>query len=128
MKKYYSIAIDGPSGAGKSTIARRCASAFDFLYVDTGAIYRAVGLASLRAGVDRKSASEVSGILPGLAIDLHISSLYRDGRYLESARRTALDILDKDPLLQSAENHLLTEQLRILRKEGKDVKDYSSIS
>ena len=70
MKKYYSIAIDGPSGAGKSTIARRCASAFDFLYVDTGAIYRAVGLASLRAGVDRKSASEVSGILPGLAIDL----------------------------------------------------------
>ena len=64
----------------------------------------------------------------GLAIDLHISSLYRDGRYLESARRTALDILDKDPLLQSAENHLLTEQLRILRKEGKDVKDYSSIS
>lgn len=74
MKKYYSIAIDGPSGAGKSTIARRCASAFDFLYVDTGAIYRAVGLASLRAGVDRKSASEVSCILPGLAIDL----LYND--------------------------------------------------
>jgi cytidylate kinase len=69
-KKYYSIAIDGPSGAGKSSIARRCASAFDFLYVDTGAIYRVVGLAALRAGIDRKSSSEVSEILPTLDIDL----------------------------------------------------------
>ena len=68
--QYCSVAIDGPSGAGKSTIARRCASAFSFLYVDTGAIYRAVGLAALRAGIDRKSAAEVSQILPDLKIDL----------------------------------------------------------
>lgn len=64
----------------------------------------------------------------GLAIDLHIASLYRDGRYLEEARRTALDILDDDPLLQKADNKLLAAQLAILRKQGKDVKDYSAIS
>lgn len=64
----------------------------------------------------------------GLAIDLHIASLYRDGRYLDMARRTALEILDKDPLLEKPENKLLATQLRILRKQGKDIKDYSAIS
>ena len=48
----YAIAIDGPAGAGKSTIARRIASQLGWLYVDTGALYRAVGLSGLRRGVD----------------------------------------------------------------------------
>ena len=47
--KYRSIAVDGPAGAGKSTLAKALARALGFLYVDTGAIYRTVGLA------DRKS-------------------------------------------------------------------------
>jgi len=64
----------------------------------------------------------------GLAIDLHIASLYRDGRFLDMARHTALEILDKDPLLEKPENKLLEIQLRILRKQGKDIKDYSAIS
>ena len=66
----YSIAIDGPSGAGKSSLARRCAKAFGFIYVDTGAIYRTVGLAAYRAGVDRKDASAVSTLFPGLDIKM----------------------------------------------------------
>jgi len=45
------VAIDGPAGAGKSTIARRIADKLGFLYIDTGAMYRAVGLWALRAGV-----------------------------------------------------------------------------
>ena len=47
-----SIAIDGPSGAGKSTLAKRLAQELGFLYVDTGAIYRTVGLAARRQGID----------------------------------------------------------------------------
>lgn len=43
MSKFVSIAIDGPAGAGKSTMARACAQALGYLYVDTGAIYRTVG-------------------------------------------------------------------------------------
>lgn len=46
------IAIDGPSGAGKSTLGKRLAKKFDLLYLDTGAMYRAVGLAVLRAEID----------------------------------------------------------------------------
>ena len=68
--KYYSIAIDGPSGAGKSTLARAVAEKFGFLYVDTGAIYRTVGLSALRAGVDPKNAAAVSAILPSTRVEL----------------------------------------------------------
>ena len=51
MEKPFSVAIDGPSGAGKSTIARASALRFGFIYVDTGAMYRTIGLAALRSGL-----------------------------------------------------------------------------
>ena len=54
-QKFYSIAIDGPSGAGKSSLAKKISAAYHFLYLDTGAIYRTVGLAAYRAGIDRHS-------------------------------------------------------------------------
>ena len=62
------IAIDGPSGAGKSTLARRLASDLGFIYVDTGALYRAIALFMLRSGAE--SEEEVTGKLPGLQIEL----------------------------------------------------------
>lgn len=65
-----SIAIDGPSGAGKSTLAKDLAHEFSFLYVDTGAIYRTVGLAVFRAGIDPKNAAAVGAILPQLSITM----------------------------------------------------------
>ena len=70
MNGYYAIAIDGPSGAGKSTMARHLAEAFGFLYVDTGAIYRTLGLACFRAGIDRKDENAVMQVLPTLDISL----------------------------------------------------------
>ena len=51
MAKSITVAIDGPAGSGKSTIARRIAAKLGFLYIDTGAMYRAVALWALRAGV-----------------------------------------------------------------------------
>ena len=57
----YNIAIDGPAGAGKSTIAKKAAKKLDFIYVDTGAMYRAIALYFIRAGVkaeDEKTISE----------------------------------------------------------------------
>lgn len=63
-----SIAIDGPAGAGKSTLARQLARALGFLYVDTGAIYRTVALAVLRAGIATEDVGKVSQLLGTLDI------------------------------------------------------------
>lgn len=67
---YRSIAIDGPSGAGKSTLAKALAQELGFLYVDTGAIYRTVGLAALERGIDPADAGGVAALLPDLSITL----------------------------------------------------------
>ena len=56
------VAIDGPAGAGKSTIAKKVSSALGFVYVDTGAIYRAVGLACIKKGVDEGDSNAVKCI------------------------------------------------------------------
>lgn len=64
------VAIDGPSGAGKSTLARAAAAALGFLYVDTGAIYRTVGLFVRDRGVDPGDETAVGGMLPGLRVEL----------------------------------------------------------
>lgn len=67
---YKSIAIDGPSGAGKSTMAKRLAAELNFLYVDTGAIYRTVGLYAFRKGVAPEDASAVEALLPEVGIGM----------------------------------------------------------
>lgn len=65
-----SIAIDGPSGAGKSTLARRAAAELGYVYVDTGAMYRAIGLFVLRQGVDPADGDAVTALLPGIRLQL----------------------------------------------------------
>ena len=65
-----SIAIDGPSGAGKSTLARLLAKRLGYIYVDTGAIYRTVGLYTLRCGVASKDETGVTALLPKLTIEM----------------------------------------------------------
>jgi cytidylate kinase len=61
---FFSVAIDGPSGAGKSTIARFVAKELGFLYVDTGALYRALALMALRHGASVFDAAAVEALLP----------------------------------------------------------------
>lgn len=68
MNGHFAIAIDGPSGAGKSSLARRAAAHFGLIYVDTGAIYRCVGLAAHRAGINTRDAAAVEALLPSLSI------------------------------------------------------------
>ena len=64
------IAIDGPAGAGKSTIARSLASSLGYIYVDTGALYRAVGVNAMRKGADTKNAEQVGATLSGADVSL----------------------------------------------------------
>ena len=68
MQKFYSIAVDGPAGAGKSSLSKKLAEVYSLVYLDTGAIYRTVGLACYRRGVDRKDETAVSAVLPELDI------------------------------------------------------------
>ena len=65
-----SVAIDGPAGAGKSTLARRLAAELGYIYVDTGAMYRAIGLYALRAGKDPKDNAAVDALLPQIELQL----------------------------------------------------------
>jgi cytidylate kinase len=64
------IAIDGPSGAGKSTLAKRLAKELRFVYLDTGAMYRALALKALRQGVDLADDTRLAELIAGTEIDL----------------------------------------------------------
>lgn len=80
----FSVAIDGPSGAGKSTIARAVARRTGALYLDTGAMYRAVGLYMLESGADLSDAAAVAAIAPGANVrvgyEAGLQKVYLDGR------------------------------------------------
>lgn len=74
MKKW-NIALDGPSSSGKSTLARALSRELGLIYVDTGALYRAVGLYMLRRNIDPKDADTVTDALSGVQVEL----CYKDG-------------------------------------------------
>ena len=93
MERPFSVAIDGPSGAGKSTIARAAAQRFGFIYVDTGAMYRTVGLAAKRAGLDAHDAVGVEALLPRLELKLSYGAdgaqrMYLNGEDVSAPIRT----------------------------------------
>ena len=93
MSKKISVAIDGPSGAGKSTVARAVAEKYKFIYVDTGAIYRTVGLAAQLKGLDSKDSAGVIAMLPELNIELRyddsgVQRMYLDGKDVSADIRT----------------------------------------
>jgi len=68
--EHRSVAVDGPAGAGKSTLARKAAKHFGFIYVDTGAMYRCIGLYALRNGVGSKDEAAVVGLLPEIELEI----------------------------------------------------------
>lgn len=91
--KYKSIAVDGPSGAGKSTMAKKLARALGFLYVDTGAIYRTLGLFALRQGISPEDEAAVAQLLPMVSIRLDygedwVQKMYLNGEDVTDAIRT----------------------------------------
>ncbi len=77
MEKFISIAIDGPAAAGKSTVAKRVAKALNFTYIDTGAMYRAVTYAVIKAGKNPENEKESVEVLKDIDIELK-----EDGRVL----------------------------------------------
>ena len=76
--KTINIAVDGPSGSGKSTLSRRAAAALGYIYVDTGAMYRTIGLHAYRSGISLEESESVIDKLSEISIDLK----YVDGEQL----------------------------------------------
>lgn len=64
------VAVDGPAGAGKSTVSRRAAKILGLVYVDTGALYRAIGLYAIEKGIDTKDEKAVTSVLKEITVDL----------------------------------------------------------
>ena len=123
-----SIAIDGPAGAGKSTLSRKAAKALGFIYVDTGALYRAVGLKFLKSGADEKLECDIEGILSDTKVDI---------RFIDNEQHVFLDDNDvndeirtpKASMMASAVSAkppvraFLLEMQRLLAKENNVVMD-----
>ena len=88
MSNYPVIAIDGPTASGKGTVAALVAETLGFHYLDSGALYRLVALASEKRGIDVKNASELGLLVPKLVISFKNSQIWLDGEDVTDAIRT----------------------------------------
>lgn len=86
------IAVDGPGGAGKSTISKRLAKQLGYIYVDTGALYRAIGLYSIERGVPPRDERQVAKLLGEITVDL---------RFVDGAQRVFLNENDVTDLIRT---------------------------
>lgn len=93
-EKVFAIAIDGPSGAGKSTAAKGVAKRLGIVYVDTGAMYRAIGLKTIRLNIPSDDAENVIPILPETDVTL---------RFIEGVQHVYLDGEDVTGLIRTQE-------------------------
>lgn len=130
------IAIDGPAGAGKSTIARAAAEKLGFVYIDTGAMYRAVALSCVRRGIDTKSDAEaVIKTLPEISVGIrHENGMQRiflgSEDVSEAIRRPEISVAASDvavipevrlKLVELQRN--LSEQQNVIM-DGRDIGTY----
>ena len=126
------IAIDGPSGAGKSTLAKRLARELGFIYLDTGALYRALALKLLRQGVDLADDARVKQLVRETAIELRDNGgrleVLLDGRDVAAEIRTpeVSQMASKSSALAVVRARLLELQREMGRRgnvvaEGRDI-------
>ncbi|MDR1131859.1 MAG: (d)CMP kinase [Oscillospiraceae bacterium] len=129
MSKYLSIAIDGPSGAGKSTLAKMCAEKFGFIYVDTGAIYRTVGVAVRSAGLAPKDEKGVEALLDSLNISIKYGGdglqrmLLNGGDVTEALRQPEISLYASDISAMPAVRAFLLDKQRGFAENGPVIMD-----
>jgi cytidylate kinase len=122
------IAIDGPTAAGKSTAGRALAAKLGYLYIDTGAMYRAVGWKALEEGIDLEDAPRLADLAGRIRIDLggdpHHVTVSVDGRDVTAALRTpAVDVASSKVSAVPGVRAALVEQQRVMGHGGGVVLD-----
>ncbi len=131
----YAIALDGPAGAGKSTIAKRIAQKLEILYLDTGAMYRAIGLKAIQAGFSPKDESLVAEMLSQTDLDIRFvdgaQQVWLDGVNVSDAIRTPQASLAASDVstLPVVRRHLVDLQRGIASRQnmildGRDIGTY----
>ena len=126
------IAIDGPSGVGKSSVAQRVAERLGYLYVDSGAMYRAVAVAAMEQGIATDDAEGLAACAARLRIDLQNTAegvrVLADGRDVSEAIRTpeASQAASVIAVIPEVREHLVEQQQRIgaaggVVMEGRDI-------
>lgn len=122
------VAIDGPGGTGKSSIAKAVAARLGLEYIDTGAMYRAMGLKSLRMGVSPEDVEAVEKMLEDTVLDFNDNHMYLDGEDVSGLIRTneismASSNISKLPCVR-AKADALSKHLASTRNvimEGRDI-------
>lgn len=132
MARKLIIAIDGPVGSGKSTLARRVAALLGYIYIDTGAMYRAVALKALRRGISLDAGDELTALTRDTRIDLRAQDggqqVYLDGEDVTAAIRTpeVAQAASKIAVVPGVRQVLVAEQRRAGEQggvvmEGRDI-------
>ena len=122
------VAIDGPAGAGKSTIARRAAEKLGYIYADTGALYRAVGLKFSKSGVDISLGSDIKKVLSETEIDIRFiggeQHVFLDGEDVSGLIRTPEASMTASAVsAKPAVREFLLEMQRKLARENNVIMD-----
>ena len=112
-----SVAIDGPSGAGKSTLAKRLAKELGYIYVDTGAMYRSIGLFGLREKADLQDAAAMQQLLPRIHLELAsidgAQHIYLNGEDVsETIRQEQVGMAASASPAQQGKSHVHSTQYR----------------
>ena len=131
----YAIALDGPAGAGKSTIAKRIAQKLNILYLDTGAMYRAMGLKAITSGLPLKDETAIAEMLKHTELDIRFvdgsQQVWLDGVNVSEAIRTPEASLAASDVstLPVVRRHLVDLQRQIASRtnmilDGRDIGTY----
>ena len=128
----FQIAIDGPAGAGKSSVAKRCAEELNFIYVDTGAMYRAIALYLLRSNTDPEDEAALADALDRIKVEIayegNAQQIILNGENVTGKIRTEAvsDMASKSSAKAIVRRKLLQLQLDLAEKydvimDGRDI-------